>query len=112
MFDFGASYNGRITEVFTRDPSPVASKAAGKPSCQYRSVYRNLDYFRLAGNPRGGFVHGCFQGKNVYDALNNAMPGSAREGIMCLKTWNERRCAHGFASRIQRFNENRHPGAD
>jgi hypothetical protein len=26
--------------------------------------------------------------------------------------WNERRCAYGFASRIQRFNENRRPGAD
>jgi hypothetical protein len=29
-------------------------------------------------------MHGCFQGKNLHDALNNAMPGQRKRGIMCL----------------------------
>jgi hypothetical protein len=38
--------------------------------------------FWLADNPLGGFMHGCFQGKNVHDARNTAMRASARGGIM------------------------------
>src|ERR1035438_6267552 len=31
-----------------------------------------------------GFMRGCFQGKNVHDARNNAMLGQRKRGIMCL----------------------------
>jgi hypothetical protein len=35
-------------------------------------------YANLADNPLGGFMHGCFQGENVHDALNNALPGQRK----------------------------------
>jgi len=34
--------------------------------------------------PAGRFHARCFQGKNVHDALNNAMPGQRKRGIMYL----------------------------
>jgi hypothetical protein len=42
------------------------------------------DHFLFADNPLGGFMHGCFQGKNVHDARNNAMLGQRKRGIMCV----------------------------
>jgi hypothetical protein len=47
-------------------------------------VESRFDYFLFADNPLGGFLHGCFQGENVYDALNIAMPDQRKRGIMCL----------------------------
>jgi hypothetical protein len=57
-------------------------------------------------------MHGCFHENNVCDALNNAIPRQRRKGYIMRVSVEERRCAHGFASRIQRSKENRRPGAD
>ena len=68
--------------------------------------------FLFVDNSLGGFMHGRFQGKNVHDARNNAMLGQRERGYNVLERGMSGGAAHGFASRTQRFNENRRPGAD
>ncbi len=58
-------------------------KAFGLETMQTpRSPFR--DSFRIADNPLGGFIHGCFQGKNVHDGPQYCDALSARGAIMCL----------------------------
>jgi hypothetical protein len=39
------------------------------------------DYFRIADNPLGGFMLGCFQGKNVHDGPQYCDAPLAQEAL-------------------------------
>jgi hypothetical protein len=76
----------------------MIKKVSGQSLCSPLSYWRSLPSdgnpsvtrsgkVRFADNPLGGFIHGCFQRKNVHDALNNAMPGQRKRGYNQAGTW-------------------------
>ena len=64
--------------------------------------------FRIADNPLGGF-HAQLLKRPRCPQYCDA--GQAQEGYNVCER-GKRRCAHGFASRTQKFNESRRPGGD
>ncbi len=94
----------------------TAKSCALKRSCfvqstECRRFFANNRIVSVVRQPDRRFHTLLHSRKKVHDALNNAMPGQRKRAIMCLNV-ESAECAHGFASRIQRFNENPRTGAD